>query len=98
MIIGNTSKCPRCGGELKHYDKVVRVVKSKYGQRVRTSINRLRCVDCKGMHRHLPDTIFPYKHYESDIIRGVMDGIITSDTLGFEDYPCEMTMKRWLLE
>lgn len=96
MVIGNTSKCPHCGGLLKHYDKVVRVVKSKYGRKQRMMINRLRCVDCKGLHRNLSDNMSPYKHYESDIIRGVIDGLITSDTLGFEDYPCEMTMKRWM--
>jgi hypothetical protein len=45
----------------------------------------------------LPDFIFPYKQYEADIIIGVIEGLITCDTLGFEDYPCEMTMIRWRL-
>ena len=29
------------------------------------------------------------------MIRGVLEGLITSDTLGFEDYPCEATMANW---
>ena len=28
---------------------------------------------------------------------GVLEGLITCETLGFEDYPCEMTMIRWRL-
>ena len=26
----------------------------------------------------------------------VLEGLITCETIGFEDYPCEMTMLRWL--
>ena len=29
------------------------------------------------------------------IIDGVIEGLITCDTVGFEDYPCELTMIRW---
>jgi hypothetical protein len=43
----------------------------------------------------LPDYLFPYKQYEREVIIGVMDGYITPETIGYEDYPCEMTMKRW---
>lgn len=39
--------------------------------------------------------IYPYKQYESEIIDGVIEGLITCDTVGFEDYPCELTMIRW---
>lgn len=38
------------------------------------------------MHRELPDFIFPYKQYEAEIIIGVLEGFITCETLGFEDY------------
>ena len=38
------------------------------------------------------------KEYESEIIIGVIEGLITPETLGYEDYPCEMTMNRWLSE
>jgi hypothetical protein len=50
---------------------------------------------CGAVHRELTDDILPYKQYEAEIIRGVLEGLITSDTFGFEDYPCEVTMVRW---
>ncbi|SHJ14753.1 hypothetical protein SAMN02745229_04150, partial [Butyrivibrio fibrisolvens DSM 3071] len=48
-------------------------------------------------HTELPDCLVPYKHYDSEIITGVIDGIVTSDDEDSEDYPCEETMKRWIL-
>lgn len=38
----------------------------------------------------------PYKHYDCEIINGVVEGHITTDTLGYEDRPCEVTMERWV--
>lgn len=95
MISSNVSKCPFCGGTLKYYDRVPRIVRIKGGQKRRVKIRRLRCVVCRKLHRELPEFIFPYKQYESEIIKGVVEGLITSDTFGFEDYPCAMTMERW---
>ena len=46
--------------------------------------------------RELGGLFFPYKQYEAEVIFGVLEGLITCETLGFEDYPCEMTMLRWL--
>ena len=51
-----------------------------------------------ALHRELPSSIIPYKEYESEIIIGVIEGLITPETLGYEDYPCEMTMNRWINE
>ena len=31
MISNKVSNCPKCGGELKYYDKVNRIVKQKGG-------------------------------------------------------------------
>lgn len=98
MVDSNTSKCPGCGGRLKYYDSVPRIVRMKCGHKRWIKIRRLRCGECKGVHRELPDFIFPYKHYDGEIIQGVQEGFITISTLGFEDYPSEMTMKRWLRE
>ena len=47
------------------------------------------------IRRELPDYISPYKQYEAEVIRGVLEGFITCETYGYEDYPCEMTMARW---
>lgn len=58
-------------------------------------VRRLRCMNCGYLCRELPDYIFPYKQYEAEIIRGVLEGFITPETVGYEDYPCEITMFRW---
>ena len=50
---------------------------------------------CKTIHRDLSEYVYPFKHYEADIIDGVVEGLIGPDTLGYEDFPCEETMKRW---
>lgn len=95
MVISNVSTCPECGGILKYYDYVRRIVRTKGGVSWRIKLKRFKCENCHKIHRVLPDAIFPYKHYEAEIIKGVINGDITPDTLGFEDYPCEMTMLRW---
>lgn len=96
MIFDNVSNCPVCKGTLKYYDNVSRIVRTKGGVRQTVKIRRFRCKTCNKLHRELPRFIFPYKQYKADIIKGVIDGFITPDTLGFEDYPCEMTMNRWI--
>lgn len=95
MITNNESNCPLCGGDLKYYDKVKRIVRTKRRDTQWVKIRRLKCVDCGVLHRELPDFIFPYKQYEAEVILGVLEGFITPETLGYEDYPCEMTMYRW---
>lgn len=87
--------CSICGKPLKYYDSVSRVVRTKARQTRWIKIPRYRCQTCGRIHRNLPDYIFPYKQYEAELIVGVLDGLITSDTIGYEDYPCEMTMLRW---
>lgn len=95
MIATDVSVCPGCGGLLKYYDCVRRQVKTKFGRRKNVLLRRFRCCHCHALHRELPEWILPYKQYEADIIFGVTEGLITSETQGFEDYPCEMTMIRW---
>jgi len=93
---GREMVCPDCGGRMKYYDSVPRIIRGKMRKTRYVKIRRLSCVDCGRLHRELPDYIFPYKQYDADIIRGVLEGFITCETLGFEDYPCEMTMIRWI--
>lgn len=95
MVHTDVSICPKCGGELKHYDSVRRIVRTKARRTNRVRLRRLRCVKCGAVHRSLPDTLYPYKQYETEVILGVLEGLITCETIGFEDYPCEMTMERW---
>jgi hypothetical protein len=98
MTINTISTCPDCGGDIKYYDKVKRIIRVKGGGKRWVKVKRFRCIDCHKLHRLLPEFIFPYKQYDGYIIRGVINGLITSETLGFEDYPCEATMIRWTLE
>ena len=95
MVTNDRAACPRCGGELRHYDTVARIVRTKARRTTRVKLRRLRCVGCGTFHRALPDTLFPHKQYEAEVIRGVLEGLITYETIGFEDYTCEMTMARW---
>jgi transposase len=95
MIVTNESKCPRCGEMLKYFDKVKRIVRTKKQKTLWISIRRMKCYGCGSIHRELPYFITPHKQYETELIRGVLDGFITPDTIGFEDYPCEQTMERW---
>lgn len=78
MISDNQSICPKCGGQLKYYDHVQRLVRTKFGNKKWVAIRRLRCCKCHAVHRELPDFIFPYKQYEADIIIGVLEGLITA--------------------
>lgn len=98
MISDTDFFCPLCGGGLKYYDSVKRILKTKNGIRQFVRLKRFRCLVCGSAHRSLPDNVMPYKHYEKDIVEGVVEGLISSATLGFEDYPCEATMERWRTE
>lgn len=88
--------CPLCGGNLRYHDSVSRIVRTKYRRTQLIIIRRLQCTKCHTLHRKLPNYIYRFKQYERDVIDGVVEGYITSDTLDFEDYPCELTMKHWL--
>lgn len=87
--------CSDCGTPSKYYDKVSRIVRTKGRRTTCISVQRYKCPRCGSIHRNLPDYIFPYKQYEADVIIGVIENLITCETIGFEDYPCEMTMLRW---
>lgn len=95
MIRKNNKKCPYCNTTLKYYDTVMRMLKEGDGKCKRLYIRRFKCYRCNNIHRELPDNVYPYKHYDAEIIDGVLKGYITSGTLGYEDYPCELTMIRW---
>lgn len=84
-----------CGGEMRHYDKAVRIIRGKGGAKHRVYIERVKCRMCGKIRRNFPDYILPNKQYEKEIVDGVIEGFIDSDTLGYEDYPCELTMKHW---
>lgn len=91
------SICPICGHSLKVRDHVKRIVKSINNEKRWLYIRRLLCTNasCHSLHRELPDILAPFKHFESDIIAGVLDELITPNTKGYEDHPSESTMQQW---
>lgn len=95
MIDERVLICSKCEGDMRYYDSVLRIIRTKGRTTKWIKIRRFRCTKCGYLCRQLPDCIFPYKQYEAEIIQGVLEGFITPETIGYEDYPCEMTMLRW---
>ena len=95
MIKRGQNKCPKCGGDLRKYDKVKRILKTKNRECKNVYIRRKQCKRCGSIHRELRYDMVAFKQYEKEIIIGVLEGFITNCTYGFEDYPCESTMTRW---
>lgn len=80
--------CPNCGGKLKFYDVAPRRVLEYEREASYISVRRLVCTNCKRVHRELPEGVLPYKHYSADVI-------FKSRLEFIDDYPCELTLKRW---
>lgn len=81
MIKENEMNCPNCGKNLKRHDCVKRHYRTKGGVRKYILVERMKCIDCRKIHRVIPDFLCAYKHYEKEIISGVLEGLITSDTI-----------------
>lgn len=87
--------CPYCGARLEFVDHVPRHRKIEGGVKEWFLIERYSCPAGCGLFRVLAEFLFPHKHYDADIITGVLDGTVTPEKKEFEDYPCEKTMVRW---
>ena len=86
MVSNEELTCRNCGARLKRYDNVLRIVRIKGRKTSWVKVNRFRCPSCGQIRRELPDYISPYKQYEAEVIRGVLEGFITCETYGYEDY------------
>lgn len=95
LVSETDTLCPICNAKLIFFDRAKRIVRTKGRQTYWVQIDRMKCTQCGMIHRVLPDYILPYKQYEAEMIWGVIEGLITSDMLGYEDYPCEATMNSW---
>lgn len=95
MIKTNNKNCPACGGLTSHYDKVGRYIKTEYGYKQTVILNRCKCKKCGKIHRILPDNVLPFKHYRKDIILKYIE--IDIEYM-YDDYPCDVTIKRWQKE
>lgn len=92
----NSHLCPVCQGMLRYRDSRPRIRKKEGGTKERLMIRRFRCQNCHSYHNELPDCLVPYKHYEAEVIAGVLDEVILPADLDSEDYPSFNTMLRWL--
>lgn len=88
--------CPCCGGQLKYRDSRSRIWKHEGGNRDHLVIRRFRCTECDRYHAELPDVLLPFKHYEAEVISGVLDGVVTPSDQDSEDYPSVSTMRYWM--
>lgn len=98
MVKEGDTVCPYCGGALRYYDTVKRFVRTTYGRSYWIDMDRYICTSCMTTHRVIPDTLYPYKHYERRIIDGFIEGQLSFFDLEFEDYPADVTVERWKKE
>lgn len=96
MIKLGDRECPNCGGELVIFDRVKRIVRYGGDNNKWIFLNRYKCKRCNKVHRELTNDILPYKQYSKTIIQGFKDYVFDSGDLYFEDYPCSLTIERWL--
>ena len=89
--------CPECQSPMKYRDTRQRHIRREGGVKLRGRIRRLFCKNCHRLHNELPTNLSPHKHYEVEVIEGVVDEVVTQDDLESEDYPCARTMERWKL-
>ena len=95
MIREFDKDCPDCGDILHPYGSAKRLLRGKNGVSTMIIIKRYKCNTCNRIHNLLPYSVTPFIRYDNEVVMGVLEGYISSDTLGFENYPCEPTMLRW---
>jgi len=91
-----THICPVCQERLHYRDSRKRIRKKEGGMKDLLMVRRFHCNHCHSYHTELPDCLVPFKHYETEVISGVLDGVVSPDDLDSEDYPSYPTMLRWL--
>ena len=80
-----------CNGKLDYRDSKLRKVINLFGETRSFLLRRLRCTECKKLHTELPDTIQPYKHYDSDTIQSILDDCAEALACAADD----STVRRW---
>ena len=84
-------------GLLLFRDYCKRIIRSEDGSHEWIMIPRHQCDNpkCRKIHRMLPDTLVPYKHYPEETISGVLDEVVGPDDMDSENFPSEKSMERW---
>ena len=88
--------CPKCRGTLTYRDSRSRIRKHEGGGKDFIIIRRFYCEHCHSYHNELPDCLLPYKHYETEVVSGVLDGVVTENDIDSEDFPSSPTIRRWI--
>lgn len=88
--------CPECRSSLAYRDSRKRILRYEGGIRQWVMIRRFKCCQCGRLHNELPDCMVAYKHYHAEVISGVLDGVVSSEDLESEEYPCAETMRLWI--
>lgn len=86
--------CPDCDTPLKYRDSRLRIMRRYGGKKCRVLIHRMYCPKCHKLHNELPAQLTPYKHYETSVIKEILDGVVDKDSEVVENGPSEVTMKR----
>ena len=76
-----THMCPICQATLRYRDSRPRIRKKEGGLKDQLIIRRFYCKNCHSYHNELPDCLVPYKHYETEVISGVLYGNVDHDCL-----------------
>lgn len=91
----DVSYCGRCGStDLYYRDTCQRIWLREGGEHRMIGIRRLKCRNCGAYHRELPDFLAPYKHYEMEVISGVLDEVVSADDME-DNCPCDSTVASW---
>ena len=91
----DVSYCGRCGStDLYYRDTCQRIWLREGGEHRMIGIRRLKCRNCGAYHRELPDFLAPYKHYETEVISGVLDEVVSADDME-DNCPCDSTVASW---
>ena len=85
--------CDICGKEMKYRSSCKRIVKFPGGEKREILIPVLTC--CGKYKRDIPDWLVPFKHYTKETIEQVRNGEVSEEDILYEDFPSEVTMKRW---
>ena len=91
-----TQMCPICQATLRYRDSRPRIRKKEGGLKDQLIIRRFYCKNCHSYPNYLPACLVPYRPYATEVISGVLDGVVQPDDLNSEDYPSFATMIRWL--
>jgi len=85
--------CPKCGKLMAFRDTCKRNGLDKDARCRRYILRRFKCKDCKNTHREIPDFLFPYKHYEADVIQAAIDG--ETDGISADNSTIRNWQKQW---